>query len=199
MYKKISDSLVMMGENVKIAAMSREEVTKHLKMLEDPEIAKQVGDALRRVRAGSTIEATVASKLIQTIIMALMLSLGAVFADIPTLKEDLSLKLKGGPVKLEDVNEFKEKSTNLKTYVDDINTKIKEKTGREKVMTGVVRIGNKDVSYSNEYEYNVLKALGDLVKALNKNKHIMSAESYKKMMENVMERAETKSRAFFKL
>lgn len=194
MYLKMSDAVKGFGEGLKSAAMSRDEVMENLKKLEDPDVAKEVGDALVRMRKGSTIEAAANSKMIQTILLALMTYIGSVFAD-PTIKKDFGLMLKGGPVTLKDVNTFKQQADDMKSDLDTLNRALKDRSGMDKPMQSVMKIGDEKLVATNQREYKILQAMTDLVNTLKENraKKLISDKTFKDKVDALVEAFKSKS------
>lgn len=178
MYKKVTIPITVLANGILAASMSMDEAKKQLKQLEDPEIAKQVGMALKKMKAGD-IEAALADAAIKTLLIALQVFMGSLFAD-SSIKNDLALKLRG-PVKLEDLTQIKQTAEDIKKEVDEVNKAIKDKSGMTKPGTTIVRIGDQKLVAKNEHEYKVLKAMVKLDSALkrNKAKGFISDETYK--------------------
>lgn len=195
MYSKISDPITVIGESLKMSAMSKEEVMEHLEMLENPEIAKDVSMALLKMKKGSTIEAATSSKLIQTIILALMTFFGSIFAD-PDAKKDFALRLKERPVTMKEINTFKEKLPDIKKDLKAVNTALKDRSGMDKPGFSSVEIEGKKLIANNEHEHRVLLAMKDLVNTLreSKAKGVITDETYKNKVKTLVDAFESKSK-----
>lgn len=178
MYQKVTTPIAVLANGIMAATMTMEEAKKQLKQLEDPEIAKQVGQALKKGADGD-VEAAVLSPAVKSILLALSVFLGGLYAD-PMIKEDLSMKLRGGPVKLEDITQIKQIAEDIKAEVDAVNKAIKDRSGIEKPGTTVIQIGGKKLVAKNQHEFNVLKTMAKLDAALkrNKAKGFISNETY---------------------
>ena len=57
MYNKVTTPIKILANDILAASMSMEEAKEQLKQLEDPEIAKQFGQYLKKVKAGNIVEA----------------------------------------------------------------------------------------------------------------------------------------------
>lgn len=178
MYKKVTIPIVVLANGMLAASMSMDEAKKQLKQLEDPEIAKQVGQALKKMKAGD-VEAALADSAIKTLLIALQVFMGSLFAD-PDIKQDLSLKLKG-PVKLEDLTQIKQTAEDIQKEVESVNKAIKDRSGITKPGTTIVRIGDQKLVAKNQHEFDILKAMVKLDSALkrNKAKGFISEDTYK--------------------
>ncbi|RKY78565.1 hypothetical protein DRQ07_07450 [candidate division KSB1 bacterium] len=195
MYSKISDPITVIGETLKMGALSREEVKEHLEMLENPETAKEVSIALLKMKKGSTVEAATSSKVIQTIILALMTYLGSVFAD-PGVKKDFALMLKKHPVTMEEINTFKEQIPDIQKKLDELNKVLKDRSGMDKPGFSSIVIGDKKLIAKNEHEHRVLEAMRNLVNELKKSKakKIITDETYKNKIQALVDAFESGSK-----
>lgn len=178
MYKKVTSPISVLANGLLAASMSMEEAKEQLRQLEDPEIAKQVSQALKKMASGD-VEAALGNQAIKTLLLALQVFMGSVFAD-PGLKQDLSLQLRG-PVKLEDLRNIKQTAEDISKQVAEVNKVIKDRAGMDKPGTTIVRIGDEKLVAKNQHEFNILKAMTKLESALkrNKAKGFISDETYK--------------------
>jgi hypothetical protein len=153
-------------------------------LLKNPELLKQVGDALKS--ASLNKEAAI-SPLIRTFVLALMTLAPSIFA-VPSIQSDLEMKLKHGDnITMEQVNTMedrakKEMQTMTETSVNKVNDAIKDDKGKEKQVDFGIQVGKEKLMAANAYEANILKNMAQLHKILfaQMKSGIMDQASYDK-------------------
>lgn len=134
-------------------------------LLKNPDLEKQVGDALKGFKAGK--EAASIGPAIRTFVLALMTFAPAIFAD-PGIAAELEMKLKkADPITMEQINQMNDRAEEAvkkqtDKSVDQINQAIKDVSGKEKDVDFKAKIGNEELTAANAYEAKILKSMVNL-------------------------------------
>jgi len=179
---KVASPMMFIADNLKVIAMSQEEIIKNLKLLSDPETAKQVGEALKRSMSGEEIKISSLPQTVGIVLMTLMTFLGPLFAQDPDLKTDMANTLKLKTVELADVNQFKEDLEGTSDFLNALNQIIKSKDGREIPGFASANIGGNKLTAKNKNQADMLTQMAkiDVKMKRNKAKGFMSNKTYEK-------------------
>ena len=186
-------SLIILAENLTVTAMSSEEIKKNLKLLEDPEIAKEVADALKRSMSGEEIKIAKLPAGVGPVLLALMAFLGPVFAQDAALKKDFADHLTLKKVELPAINEFKENVDDTKELIDVLNDVIKAKEGRDISGFATITIGGKKLTAKNKHEAEVMQHMVKIDNKMRANVALgfMSKSTYTSKVDKMIKAFET--------
>jgi hypothetical protein len=112
MHNKLSDVIAEMGFNLSMIAIDKGQAQKSIEQLkENPDLAKQVLEEVKKLKPGQKLAVTAAmSPLVKTILMGLMTLAPAAFADEGGLDSLVNMLKNPSKINIEQVNKIQEKS-----------------------------------------------------------------------------------------